>query len=343
MKIKKAISLGISLILILAVFAGCTNQTASEEQSSDTSTSTESTAAPSEETTSSEGTKRIFFTNAYYTAPYCAPLNAAAKAAAESAGYEITIVDGQGNAQVQLDQINTAIAEKYDGIIYFPADMASTPNVVRKLVDSGIPFVNDNSKVDPSVQDQVHFVGFETYDEGYDVGELVKEMLPDGGNVVIIEGVAGTDPQVNRTQGFKDAIADTPSIKILDAQAIQGYDPALGLAIAEDYFSKYGDQIDVLFAHGEDGIDAIAMAGKDAGLDKIRYVSIGGNSIGIAAIKDGILYGTISQSPLEEGKIAVETLIKLINGEDVPLETIIDTPPITIENVDEPQFANPGW
>ncbi len=77
-----------------------------------------------------EGAKRIFMSAAYYTAPYGSPLMAAVENRAKELGYEIQIVDGEENADKQLTQLKTAVADGFDALIYWPGDAASTPPVV---------------------------------------------------------------------------------------------------------------------------------------------------------------------------------------------------------------------
>jgi inositol transport system substrate-binding protein len=300
--------------------------------------------AKSEGTASQEGEtsakKRIFFTNAFYTAPYCAPLNDEVNAVARELGVDITIVDGLGDAQTQLDQINTAIAEKYDGILYFPADAASSVNIVKALLASKVPFVVVDNKVDESVLDQVVYVGADMLKQGLACGEMALELMPNGGNVVIVEGAAGTAGQIFRTQGFKDAIKGS-KINILDAQ-LADWDPTKAMKVAEDFINKYGDQINCIFTQDDGMYTGAAKAADNAGLgDKIQFVSIGANAAALQAIKSGKLYGSITQFPREEGRLGLETLFKVMNGENVP--PVVDVPavPVTKANVDN--YQDPGW
>ena len=82
---------------------------------------------------------KILMSSAYYTAPYGSPLQEAVQAKAEELGYEIQIVDGEENADKQLAQFRTAVADGYDALIYWPGDQASTPPVVEYLNSTGLP------------------------------------------------------------------------------------------------------------------------------------------------------------------------------------------------------------
>ena len=66
-------------------------------------------------------TKKIILSNAYYTAPYCAAFNPSAIAKAKELGYDLQILDGEGNQQKQLEHARLAISEGA-GFIYFPAE-----------------------------------------------------------------------------------------------------------------------------------------------------------------------------------------------------------------------------
>jgi ABC-type sugar transport system substrate-binding protein len=300
---------------------------------------TEKTVETSVRTTG-EAKKRIFFTNAFYTAPYCAPLNDEVNAVARELGIDITIADGIGDAQTQLDQINTAIAEKYDGILYFPADAASSVNIVKALLASKVPFVVVDNKVDESVLNQVIYVGADMYKQGFACGEMALELMPNGGNVVIVEGAAGTAGQIFRTQGFKDAIKDS-TIKILDAQ-LADWDPAKAMKVAEDFINKYGDKIDCIFTQDDGMYSGAARAVDNAGLgDKVHFVSIGANSAALQAIKSGKLYGSITQFPREEGRLGLETLFKVMNSENVP--SVVDVPAVAVTKANVDNYKDPGW
>ena len=339
---KKLLVLVVCVVLVASLFAACATETTPEESVTEESVTEEesTTEEVAEEETPAEG-GRIFCTNAFYTAPYCGPLNQSMIDTAAEYGYDLTIVDGESDGAKQLDQIETAITEGYDAIIYIPADGASSINITKRLADSGIPCINDNSRVDDSVADLIPYVGIDPYSQGVTAAEMTMEVLPDGGNVVIVQGLGGTAVELGRTSGFEDTIAD--NIKILAKQNAD-WDPATALTVTQDFISKYGDEIDVIYTQDDGMYEGAVQAVEEAGMtDKIKIISVSGNSAGIQGIKDGKLYCTVAHSPIDEGKLCIDTLMKIINGEDYEWETILESLPVTAENVDDPAFANPGW
>ena len=289
------------------------------------------------------GKLRIVFTNAFYSAPYCAPMIKAAQEQAQEMGIDLQILDGKADGQVQLDQIENAITQKVDGILYFPADQESSVTAVRRLSESDIPCIIINSRADPSVDDLIGtFIGTDYFAQGEVAGQMALDALGDaGGKVVVIEGAGGTEAQKDRSDGFEKVIASNSNIEIIAKQQAD-WDPAKAQKVMEDFIAQFGDQIDLVYTHDDGMYQGAAQALKDAGMiDKLLCVSIGGNLAGIEAVNNGELYGTASQSPINEGKMGVEYIVKLINGEVLPEWVKVESVPITKANVDE--FDGQGW
>ena len=290
--------------------------------------------------------RKVFFTNAFYTAPFCSPLNAQAMKTAEENNIELTIVDGQADASVQLDQIKTAIDQGYDGIIYFPADAEGSISIVNALNDSGIAYAIIDSRVDESVADTIPvFAGPDNVEMGRVAGKACVEQIGESGKVVCLMGAAGTDPATNRQKGFEEIISQYPGIEILAAQNVDGWDPAVAMTIMQDYIVRFGDEIDFLYTHDERNLPGSAQAIAAAGLTgKFKCVSTGANNVGIAAIKSGELYGSVLHSAKEEGQLGVEAVLavmdgKIKNGDQEWFKC--NCPLVTLENVSE--WEGWGW
>lgn len=339
--LKRALVLVVIACMLVAVLAACATKT---ETSGQTSATSGATTTQSQATTTESAKKiKIMFTNAFYSAPYCAPMIKAAQEKAAEMGIELQILDGKADGQVQLDQIQNAITQGVDGILYFPADQESSVTAVKKLAESKIPCIIINSQVDPSVQDLVGtFIGTDYYAQGEVAGQMALDALGQaGGNVVVIEGAGGTEAQKKRSEGFEKVIAANPNIKIIGKQQAD-WDPAKAQKVMEDFLAQFGDTINLVYTHDDGMYQGAAKALKDAGkIDKLKCISIGANAAGVAAVKAGELYGTASQSPINEGKMGVEYIVKLINGEDLPAWVKVESVPVTSANIAE--FDGQGW
>ncbi|MDR2021520.1 MAG: sugar ABC transporter substrate-binding protein [Treponema sp.] len=286
--------------------------------------------------------KRIFMSSAYYTAPYGAPLQEAVREKAEELGYVIQIVDGEANADKQLTQFKTAVADGYDALIYWPGDQASTPPIVEYLNSTGRPWVALNTVVDNSVIDQVPcMVASDEVEIGRWLGRLAIEYFEkkpsDTKNVAYIEGSPGSSYTTNLTIGINEVIAGS-GITILNDHQYADYDPSRAMAIMEDLITKFGERIDLVVAQ-DGGMFQGAYSALDAAgyIGKVGIICQGQDLIVKEKLESGELYASVAQDPFTEGSLSVVMLDKLLKGESV--ERWVDNPTGPIYAQDTGKFS----
>lgn len=283
--------------------------------------------------------KKVFMSSAYYTAPYGSPLQKAVTEKAAELGYQLQIVDGEANADKQLAQFKTAVADGYDGLIYWPGDQASTPPVVEYLNSTGLPWVALNTVVDASVMDKVPcMVASDEVEIGRWLGRLMIEYFEknpgETKNVAYIEGSPGSSYTENLTIGINEIIKDT-DIVILNDHQYAMYDPSKAMTIMEDLLTKFGDQIDLVVAQ-DGGMFQGAYTAIEAGgyLGKLGILCQGQDLIVKEKLLSGELYASVAQDPFTEGSIGIEMLDKLLKGETVEQWVYTPTGPIYAADVD---------
>lgn len=336
--------LGLSLAIAMA---GCGTSGSDDKKDAGSATSSE-TSKDSGETSKDSGSKRkVFYTNAFNTAPFCAPQDEAAMDAAKENNIDLTIVDGEGDANVQLEQINNAIAQGYDGIIYFPADKEGSINIIKTLNDSDVPYIVVDSKVDDSVWDTIPaFVGPDNEIMGQVCGEACRDYF-DGkdGKVVMLNGAPGTDPATNRNAGFHKIVDECDNISILDEQDIEGWDTAIAMSTMQDEITRFGDKINFVFCADDGILQGATQAIDEAGLTgKIMCVSVGANSVACSLIDEGLCYGSVLHSASEEGSTAIEAVMAAMDGEVKPGDCKwykLSSPFVTSDNIEE--YRGFGW
>jgi ABC-type sugar transport system substrate-binding protein len=329
---KKLIVIALLIVFVVSAMTACTPaEPVAETKTDKAEVKEEVKEEPAEDT------MRIFMSNAYYTAPYCAPLNKGVEDKALELGYEIQIVDGEGSADKQLAQFKAAVSEGYDALMYFPADGASTPPVVEYLNSTGLPWVVLNTRVDASVEDQVPCtVASDEAEIGRNIARMAVDYLGDEGKVVYIEGAAGASYTVNVTKGINEIFADT-NIEILNDHQYSDWDPGKSMKLMEDFLTKYGkENIDLvvcqdggMFQGAIAAIDAIGLKGE------LMCVAAGNDLIIKESILDGSLLGTSIQDPFIEGALGVTSLDKLIKGEEVEKWAVTPGGLCLIDDVDD--------
>ena len=325
---KKLIALLLALVMVIGLVACGEKAPAADAPAAD---------APAD--APAEGKLHIFMSAAYYTAPYGSPLMGAIQEKGEAMGYEVTIVDGEVNADKQLTQFKTAVADGYDALVYWPGDSASTPPVVEYLNSTGLPWVVVNTVPLPELYDQCTIIASDELQIGRELGKLIVKYYEENGseplNIAYIEGDSGSSYTINLTAGIHEVIDEYADIKILNEAMYSNFDPAQAMTIMEDLITKFGNDIDLVVTQDggmfQGAYNAIQAAGK---LGEYGIICQGQDLIVKDKLLSGELYASVAQDPFQEGSLAIEILDKLIKGEAVDAWSYTPTGPIYAADVD---------
>ncbi len=274
-------------------------------------------------------------------------------------------LDGQKDFGVQVDvrmpAESTAVEQKrivedlmtggIKALAISPIDADNQKELVNRLAKE-IPLITHDS--DAPGTDRLMYIGMDNYRAGRMTGELVKEALPEGGNVMLFIGRLEQDNSKYRRQGVIDELLDRPSnlgrfdpseevlkgetFTILGTLTDQGK-PEVAKRKAADAINTYTEMNAMvgLFEYNPPAIyQALSQAGK---LGQIKLIGFDENEVTLQAIKDGHCIGTVVQNPYQYGYESIRVLAGLLKGDNsvIPESKFIDIPArkITIENVDE--------
>jgi len=285
----------------------------------------------------------ICYVTAAEAHPYVTPANEAFDAAADEAGVSVTRLSQEFDVQTGTEQLNTCVGQNPDGIVLWPLDpQAYIPGLISAQ-DAGIPVVLINSPMDDEALEFVtSFTGPDTYNQGVIAADLLNDLLGGEGNVVIIAGQAGNGTTIGRTDGFTERLTEIgSSIEVLQIVNAD-FDQQKALEASRDLITRFGDDLDAVYANDDTMargfIDAWSESGRS--LDDIPPImGINGQRDAFESIKAGQFYATIVQSPAEDGKLALNTIVSAARGEAVDARIPIPLTTVTIDNVDDVEPA----
>ena len=246
------------------------------------------------------------------------------------------------------------LAKGIDGIAVSPVDAENQTTFLNEVAENSKLITQD---ADAPASKRIAYIGTNNYKAGRALGKLVKDALPDGGEVIIFVGRLEQLNARQRRQGVIDELLDKPiqelgSVKfdavdaknltvegskytILDTRT-DNFDKAKAKSNAEDAITKYENLKCMvgLFAYNPPAcIDAIKEADK---ADAIKVCGFDEQDALLQAIKDGNAQGTISQQPWEYGYESVKMLKNILDG-SMPEKKFFEVPflVVTKDNVDE--------
>lgn len=230
---------------------------------------------------------------------------------------ETVISDAQNDSSTQSNQVEDLITQGVDLIIINPVDSTAIASSVEKANEANIPVICVDRGTDSG--EIVSFIASNNVEGGKLAGEYILEKVGENAEVVQLEGIPGASSTRERGEGFKEA---TDGKINLVASQTANFDRAEGLTVMENLLQAHPDVKAVFCQNDEMALgasEAIKTSGKD-----IVVVGFDGNEDAISAVEDGSLSATVAQKPKEMGKLAIETAIKYLKGEQV--EEQVDSP-----------------
>jgi ribose transport system substrate-binding protein len=347
-----------SFVVLVLGIAGCANQPAGESATASTETSTEaSTPAETSAETSVEPAGQPAIDILYGPAegksdadyqfgfsfgginPYADPVEPAATIAEAELGIMQHLLINTPQDWIQNDQnqcLDSLIAAGCKGILMMPSEATASNEQITKMVSAGIPVVCMGGPPELPT-DATLTLATDVYQSAYDGTIAVIEGMGGKGKVVGLSGAVNDTNTQKRFQAIQDAVAKYPEVELL--QLIGDIDNAEGsMTEVGNVLAASGAEITGMISTAYYPSVAMAKYLAQEEYSHIVGVAIDTDQAVLDAIRDGVLFGTMSQNPWGQSYIGIYTLKMLVDGytykDDQP--DVIDSGSflVTAENID---------
>jgi ribose transport system substrate-binding protein len=335
----------------LALMIGCAKQD-QDGKTSGTDDTDKSATNDTSTDTKDDGPKKKFAFVTNGIASFWVIAEKGANDSAAELGVDVHVrMPPKPEGENQQRMVEDLLAKGVDGIAISPIDPSLQQDMLAKI-SKGTTFITHDSDAPDS--DRKVYIGVDNYDAGRMCGKLVKEAIPDGGEVMIYIGRLGQDNAKRRRQGVIDELLDRKhnpdNYDDIDAQLkgskytilgtrLDDFEGQICKAKAQDDIVKHQNMKCMvgLFAYEPPEIlEAVTSAKK---LGSIKIVAFDEADPTLQGIKDGTIHGTTVQNPYQYGYLSVKILNALANGDEslIPIDGFIDVPARNIrkDNVDE--------
>ncbi|MGX1982252.1 ribose-binding protein [Thermolongibacillus altinsuensis] len=271
-----------------------------------------------------EGDMKIGLSISTLNNPFFVTLKEGAEKAAKEANVELTVVDAQNDSAKQISDIEDLIQQGVDLILVNPTDSSAITAAIESANQANIPVITVDRSADGGKV--VAHIASDNVAGGKMAGEFLIEKLKDGGNIVELEGIPGSSAARERGEGFHQVIDKASNLKVVAKQAAD-FDRAKGLSVMENILQSQSD-IQAVFAHNDEMALGALEALEARGMKDVIVVGFDATEDAVKAVKEGKMAATVAQKPEMIGEMAVETALKVLNGEKVdsfipvPLELV---------------------
>jgi ribose transport system substrate-binding protein len=190
------------------------------------------------------------------------------------------------------------------GILVSAADAALLKPDINLAIADGIPVVTVDA--DSPDSKRLFLVGTNNYEAGHMGGVRLAQLVKNKGNVVVftMPGQANLD---DRLKGYKDALADHPTVKIGDVVDIKG-DPRVAFDVTQEILTKRKDKVDAFVClEASAGQEVAEVLHRANVIDKV-VLAFDTNDDTLKWIQQKVIAATIAQKPWTMSYIALQML-----------------------------------
>lgn len=255
----------------------------------------------------------------------------------ENNGDELICLDPALDIEKQKQQIYYFIEQKVDGIFVNPIDSSQIKDALIAAKKAEIPVI----VVDAPVSDEslvVCTIASDNYDAGV---QCAKDMMKrkTSANIVLLKHSTVKSAK-DRIDGFIDTIKNYPQYRIVNARECEGQ-LELAMPMMQEML-KQTSNIDVVMALNDPSALGAMAALEQAHQDEAIVYGVDGTPDVKSLINhNDMVAGTVAQSPIQFGKIAVETMNLYLSGKDIEKEIVIPVEFINKDNI--VNYDEKGW
>jgi ribose transport system substrate-binding protein len=195
----------------------------------------------------------------------------------------------------QIAAFDQAIARKPAGIAVFGVEASLKPEI-DKAVAAGIPVVTYSGDVPDSKRST--FIGTNQHQLGFFGGKKLAEILGGKGDVAILS-IPGVSMFDTREQGYKDAFAASPGIKVVQTGDTKA-DTVTAINTAKAIMQRFPNLTAFACTDSTGGIAAATAVSEAGKAGQIKIVSMDRNSDVLEKVKAGVVTGTVAQDDAAE-------------------------------------------
>jgi ribose transport system substrate-binding protein len=263
------------------------------------------------------------------TNPFFIDMEKGARKAENQLGIHLIVKTAaqETSIQQQIEIVEELIKARVDAIVIAPGDSMELIPALKKAQDAGIVVVNIDNRLDEASSKQlglkdVPFISVDNKSGGYLSAKYISDQVKTPAKAVILEGIIKARNAQDRSDGAKKAFQENPNINLVAVET------------ANWKIDEAHDVIARLFQANPD-IKAIFCSNDMMALGVIQYLDENNlNNVLVAgfdnlqeaqkAIREGKLQNTIDQQAALQGYTGVEYAVKILKGDTVALETLVN-------------------
>lgn len=246
---------------------------------------------------------------------------------------ELQVFDGQADDAKENAAIENAIANGFNAIIVQPNNGEAQRPYVEQVVEAGIIAITTNSRI--AGIEGASSVDADPYKQAQVNAELALTQVPENAKVVVLNGPSGNFHADERRVAWQEVFFDArPDVTIL-AEDFANWNKDEAMQLMEDWTIAYGDIDAIISMNDNMAAGALEVVKDNPQYADILSYGVDGTAEAALLIEAGTMTATCLQSAIDLAELNMETVHKLLTGEETQIDTDIDEVLITKDNASE--------
>lgn len=268
------------------------------------------------------------------TNPFFVEMEKGARQAEKELGIKLIVkaASQETSVEQQIRIIEDLVSQKVDAIVVAPGDSFELVPAVQKALLAGIVVINIDNRLDPAYIKQLNlkpvpFISVDNEKGAYLAATYLSASIKTPANAVILEGIVDAQNAIDRKNGALRAFRENPNITLVASETAHWkIDEARD--VTQKILAKWPD-VRVIFCANDmmalGALRALEEANNSnvlvGGYDALEEVK--------PALRTGKLLVTVDQQAARQGYLGVQSALRALNGETLPLETLVDVGLVT--------------
>lgn len=250
---------------------------------------------------------------------------------ASSKGLNVEYFDAKSDINLQIDQMKEVLAGDYKVIVLVAADGKLIVPMVEKANEAGMTVITINRAIAGGEHVEVFS---DEAEAGKMQADYLAKTLPQGANIVYLEGEGNQTNAIQRWEGFsKDITSKRPDVKILDMQAA-AWSKVEAMKITVQWLSLFPKIDAVVCGNDQMALGAISALKAANRLQGCQVTGVDAVDEALKAVAAGEMVQTIKQDAAKQGAGAVELAEEALKGQK-PSNLNVPFVSITKENLSQ--------
>ncbi len=247
---------------------------------------------------------------------------------AAKCGYETVVVSGDYDISKQKNQVSDFIVQGVDVIVLTPINSKSIGTSIAEANEAGIPVFTADIAVLAEGVEVVSHIATDNYQAGRVAGQAMIEGVGVSGEIGILD-FAEVESVILRTRGFIDELNEQEAATGIKLDIVSrlpgGAEKAISYRAAQDMLQAHPNLKGIFAINDPSALGAVAALEESGRQNEVVVISVDGQPEGRQAVLEGKIYGDAVQYPDKIARTTVQTIMKYVNGEEVPPEILIPT------------------